>query len=118
MSDAHEADSLLFSDPIEEPVLVFQGEGSGEDCKIGNEEKKTIFFFGQPGCLKLNSPVKTTAVEAQNNHKNDEATTSSIKESKLDDLKEEDDEANLLQKISEALKDETSLKDVSSKYRK
>lgn len=90
MSDASEAELLLVSEPT------------------GNEEKKTLFFFGQAGCLKLNSPVKTT--ENHNNHKKDDASSSSAKDSSAETSKQKDDEDedNLLQKISEALKDETA----------
>lgn len=60
---------LCLSDPIEEPVRRFRGEGSGAECTVGNgEEKKKIFFFGQPGCLK-HSPIKTSPNDDQNNHK-------------------------------------------------
>lgn len=103
MSDAPSGRDI--GDPVEDPAIVFNGDGSEEDRRMGNEEKKTIFFFGQAGCLKLNSPVKTTP----NNHKKDEANSpSSVKEpaSEVMKEKEEDDGDNLLQKISEALNDE------------
>uniref|UniRef100_A0A1B0CA83 Putative heterochromatin organization involved in chromatin silencing n=1 Tax=Lutzomyia longipalpis TaxID=7200 RepID=A0A1B0CA83_LUTLO len=55
------------SEVIVEETMYIQGEGSGVDCDVGNtkdDEKgpessgsKPMFFFGQPGCLKL-SPMK------------------------------------------------------------
>lgn len=123
-------ETLYFSDIIEEPLMVIQGEGSGEDSNVGNEEerKKKIFFFGQPGCLK-HSPIKTVGTENHNNHsKADESSGSvsgtteqalnkaeilapnDIEKTKETDKTDSDDDENgdaLLQKISEALGDET-----------
>uniref|UniRef100_A0A1B0DLZ7 Uncharacterized protein n=1 Tax=Phlebotomus papatasi TaxID=29031 RepID=A0A1B0DLZ7_PHLPP len=55
------------SETIVEETLYIYGEGNGVDCDVGNtkdDEKsaaqsKPMFFFGQPGCLKL-SPMKQT----------------------------------------------------------
>lgn len=65
MENEQEQENLIIvSDTIEEPLLIFRGEGSGEECKVGNDEKsKNIFFFGQPGCLK-HSPIKTFSTES------------------------------------------------------
>lgn len=110
---------LCVSDPIEEPALLVQGEGSGAECTVGNgEEKKKIFFFGQPGCLK-HSPIKTSPNEDQNNHKavteggsgaaadvlgNHKSTTEPTVVKKIMD--DDENGESLLQKISEALGDE------------
>jgi hypothetical protein len=112
MNFEQETEALFISDAIEEPPLVVEGEGSGRDLNVGNEgEKKKIFFFGQPGCLK-NSPVKTNSVENHtNNHKSEEtasvAATSEIENTQKQPSDDEDSDS-LLKKISEALNsDET-----------
>lgn len=60
-SQKHENISI-YGDVVEEPLMLICGEGSGEDCQVGNDEKTNIFFFGQPGCLK-HSPIKTFSTE-------------------------------------------------------
>lgn len=111
--------SLCLSDPIEEPVLLIRGEGSGAECTVGNgEEKKKIFFFGQPGCLK-HSPIKTSPNEDQNNHKvvteGGSGTASkvlgnhksAVEEAVVKKVVDDDENGDsLLQKISEVLGDE------------
>lgn len=71
-------DDCGVGEAIEEDVIYFTGLGAGHDCDVGNNEPKSdsstettnelttkavtetkpLFFFGQPGCLKL-SPMKT-----------------------------------------------------------
>lgn len=111
MSDGAYNESVYLGDIVEDPVLIFRGEGSGEESLVGNEEKKKIFFFGQPGCLK-NSPVKTSP---ENHTSKPVESTSTAEEGKLQNCETElkvspsDEDANgdsLLRKISEVLRDE------------
>lgn len=116
MNNEKEAETSPASDPVEKPLKVVEGEGSGGELKV--VEKKKIFFFGQPGCLK-HSPIKTVTTENHNNHSK-VAESSSVRnikyeETKVDDTKKEDavssdDEDDLLKKISDALSDETEKK--------
>lgn len=115
MNNEDECNAPEFSDPIVEPLLVIYGEGSGQDLTVGNEEKKKMFFFGQPGCLKL-SPIKTNPSENHNNHKAAETSNAHTAMDKFNDSEnhkksdapasDDDDGSALLQKISDALKDE------------
>lgn len=84
-------DNDIIGEAIEEEVILFCGEGSGYDCDVGNNDPKTeeststeapkpstapkpMFFFGQPGCLKL-SPMK---VSSPSKSKTDESGTSNF----------------------------------------
>lgn len=135
MENAQEAEASIFSDPIEEPLMVFNGEGSGEESYVGNEEKKKIFFFGQPGCLN-HSPIKTNANENHNNHTNpaegqsagEITKMSSSEQGKAENqdraVSDDEDGDSLLQKISEALGEEleknspgTEMKEPSSELK-
>jgi hypothetical protein len=62
-NDREQENLIIISDVIEEPLMIFHGEGSGKECNVGNDEKSNIFFFGQPGCLK-HSPIKTFSTES------------------------------------------------------
>ena len=103
---------LYISEPIEEPLMVFSGEGSGEESKVGNEEKKKIFFFGQPGCLK-HSPLRGNPTENHNNHKTTEGeSTGNVKDKPAENNKsqasDDEDGNDLLEKISKVLGEETT----------
>jgi hypothetical protein len=121
MNIASDVDSQCFGDPIEEPLMIIVGEGSGEESTVGNgEEKKKIFFFGQPGCLK-HSPIKPALTGNHNNHNEAVQTSSKVEPTeavtlqagaiKLESAKDnsvnsdDDDDCgdNLLRKINEAL---------------
>ena len=115
MSVEESEESLYLGDPIEEPVIIIRGEGSGAENFVGNEEKKKIFFFGQPGCLK-HSPIKA---ENHNNHNNASDGAGANTKEAIPELNIMQDEAServvpdddedgqeLLQKISEVLEDE------------
>lgn len=84
-------DNDIIGEAIEEEVILFCGEGSGYDCDVGNNDPKTeeststeapkpstapkpMFFFGQPGCLKL-SPMK---VSSPSKPKTDESGTTNF----------------------------------------
>lgn len=100
MNTEQEAEILPVTDPIEEPVTVVQSGGS---------EKKKIFFFGQPGCLK-HSPIKTSPTENHSNHSK-AAESSEIEQQEnvtttVETPSDDDDGDRLLRKISEALGDE------------
>lgn len=104
MNNDQEAETLPVTEPIEEPATVVQSGGS---------EKKKIFFFGQPGCLK-HSPIKTSPTENHSNH-NTAAESSEIEHLKaeqenvattVETPSDDDDGDRLLQKISEALGDD------------
>lgn len=117
MNNEKEAETLNPTDPVEKPLKVVEGEGSGCETKV--VEKKKIFFFGQAGCLK-HSPIKT--VPAENNHNNHSKAAESLskliineKEPKVDEPKKEvevasDDEEDLMKKITEVLGDENPSK--------
>lgn len=111
MDTEQEAKSAPLMDPIEEPANIVQAVGT---------EKKKIFFFGQPGCLK-HSPIKANPSENHNNH--NKAAESSNAADGVDKPKPEqesvetnsdDDGVSLLQKISEALDDGEPTKTSSS----
>lgn len=98
-----EQNAEAVSDPIEEPAKVGENEVP---------EKKKIFFFGQPGCLK-HSPLKTNSSENHNNHKKDDESTNTTDEvdqenvsATVNEPSDDEDGDNLLQKISEVLDDE------------
>lgn len=124
MNIEQEGEIVFLSEPIEEPLMVFLGEGSGEELKVGNEEKKKIFFFGQPGCLK-HSPIRTNTPENHNNHNKppDGASITNVatklfpesenmktpEKDASDQASDDDENDDLLQKITEALKDKKAL---------
>lgn len=102
-----------FSEAIEEPLMIFLGEGSGEELKVGNEEKKKIFFFGQPGCLK-HSPIRTNTPENHNNHdKQPDGASVATKlfpeteksKTPKKEASDDDDNSELLQRITDAIND-------------
>lgn len=89
-----------FSEIVEEEVLYTIGEGSGSDCLVGNSDskessnsscKKPMFFFGQPGCLKL-SPTKSSSSSTESSTKDDDifnllnfgTSSDKVNKSKLD----------------------------------
>jgi hypothetical protein len=124
MDNEKEAETLHTSDLVEKPLTVVEGEGSGGEPKV--VEKKKIFFFGQPGCLK-HSPIKTVPTENHNNHSNAAKSLSALsfktEETKLVETEKKDavasdDEVDLLKKISEVLGDEAEKKEAegSSKF--
>lgn len=107
MSVEEKGEKLCISEAIEDPVILFMGEGSGEDSKVGNEEKKKIFFFGQPGCLK-HSPLRGNSTDNHNNHKKECESTSNVDnitnaESSKDKTSDDEDGNELLDKISKVL---------------
>lgn len=116
MSSEQRAEGLSISEPVEEPLKVFVGEGSGEESQVGNEEKKKIFFFGQPGCLK-HSPLRPTATENHNNHNKttegeaagevEGKTAPENNKSQEHPASDDEDGSDLLEKISKALEEET-----------
>jgi hypothetical protein len=117
MNNEKEAETLHTSDPVEKPLTA---EGEGSEPKV--VEKKKIFFFGQPGCLK-HSPIKTVSTENHNIHSNAAKSSSALsfktEETKLNETKKKDavasdDEVDLLKKISEVLGDETEKKETES----
>lgn len=103
-----------FSETTEEPLMIFLGEGSGKELNVGNEEKKKIFFFGQPGCLK-HSPIRTNTPDNHNNHNkppNDASVTKvatklfpEMENSKTpeNEATDDDDNSDLLQRITDAI---------------
>jgi len=108
MEDANLSESHYTSDVIEDPLVVVYGEGSGSELLVGNEEKQQMFFFGTPGCLK-NSPIRPSANPTSINQKpdsNPENTTSD--ETPPLEKTNDDDENDLLKRISQALNDNNS----------
>jgi hypothetical protein len=84
MENDRELENLLLEDAIESPLMIFRGEGSGKDCKVGNDnEKSNIFFFGQPGCLK-HSPIKTFSTESITSLNSFKSSSSSSTETRVE----------------------------------
>lgn len=115
MSADQKAEELYISEPKAESLMVFVGEGSGENLKVGNEEKKKIFFFGQPGCLK-HSPLRANPSENHNNHNKaaegesagnvKDRTFADNNKSQDDSASDDEDGNDLLDRISKVLEDE------------
>lgn len=120
MSLESDSEELYISEAVYEPLMIFVGEGSGEDSKVGNEEKKKIFFFGQPGCLK-HSPLRVNPNDTINNHSkpaetestgitNDKSSPENNKnsnQSQNNSGSDDEDGDDLIRKISMALEDKT-----------
>lgn len=118
MNNEKEAETLNSTDPVEKPLKVVEGEGSGGEQKV--VEKKKIFFFGQAGCLK-HSPIKAVTTENHNSHSKaaessvapniNEKETKSTFDTKKEVAVTSDDEEDLLKKISEVLGDDAKKKE-------
>lgn len=68
--------------------------------------KKNLFFFGQPGCLKFNIPIRTSTETEEKSSSEENSTNSQNNENdstKKAEITSDSDSEDLLKKIDAAL---------------